>query len=151
MLSRRVFLKSGALTLFSMGAGPRFLDRLALAAPTPGPHPKVLVSIFLRGAMDGLMAVPPLDDPDLGQFRPRLAMSAARASAARPMPTDSAPTRMRSGLSPCSRQRKPSPSSPMRSAAETRRSSMKSWFESTACRPILWITRASIWLRSNGA
>jgi uncharacterized protein (DUF1501 family) len=82
MLSRRVFLKSGALTLFSLGAGPQFLDRLALAAPTPGPRPKVLVSIFLRGAMDGLMAVPPLEDPDFLQFRPRLAMSAARAGGA---------------------------------------------------------------------
>ncbi|MEE8524959.1 MAG: DUF1501 domain-containing protein [Thermoanaerobaculia bacterium] len=81
MVSRRVFLKSGALTLFSLGAGPHFLDRLALAAPASGSRPKVLVSIFLRGAMDGLMAVPPIADPDLRQFRPQLAMSAARASA----------------------------------------------------------------------
>jgi len=81
MPSRRVFLKSGALTLFSLGAGPQFLDRLALASPSSGARPKVLVSIFLRGAMDGLMAVPPLDDPGLRQFRPRLAMSAARAAA----------------------------------------------------------------------
>ena len=42
MLSRRVFLKSGALTLVSLGAGPRFLDRLALAAPASGRRPKVL-------------------------------------------------------------------------------------------------------------
>ncbi len=80
LLSRRVFMKSGALTLFSLGAGPRFLDRLALAAPTSGSRPKVLVSIFLRGAMDGLMAVPPLDDPNLHRFRPKLAMSASRGA-----------------------------------------------------------------------
>lgn len=78
MWTRRVFLKSGGLTLFSVGAGPQFLSRLALAAPSLAvpERPKVLVSIFLRGAMDGLMAVPPLGESQLGQYRPSLAMSA---------------------------------------------------------------------------
>ncbi len=80
--SRRILLRTGALALFSLGGGPRFLDRLALAAPAaPSGRPRVLVSIFLRGAMDGLMAVPPLDEPDLQRYRPRLAMSAARSKA----------------------------------------------------------------------
>ena len=78
MLTRRVLLKSGSIALLSLGAGPRFLDRLLYAAPD-APRQRVLVSIFLRGAMDGLMAVPPLgDELALKRFRPRLAMSAAR-------------------------------------------------------------------------
>ncbi|MEM7355300.1 MAG: DUF1501 domain-containing protein [Acidobacteriota bacterium] len=76
MLTRRVFLQSGGLALFSLGVEPRFLDRLALAADGVG-RPKVLVTIFLRGAMDGLMAVPLLsEEPALSRLRPRLAMSA---------------------------------------------------------------------------
>ena len=80
MLTRRVLLKSGGLALLSMGAGPAFLDRLALASTDLGRR-KILVSIFLRGAMDGLMAVPPLsEESSLARYRPRLAMSAARTS-----------------------------------------------------------------------
>lgn len=80
MLTRRVVLKSGGLALLSAAAGPSFLDRLALAAPDLG-RGKILVSIFLRGAMDGLMAVPPLSgEAALKRFRPRLAMSATRGA-----------------------------------------------------------------------
>ncbi len=79
MLTRRVLLKSGGLGLLSLGAGPRFLDRLLHAAPDAA-RPKVLVSIFLRGAMDGLMAVPPLgQEVALNRFRPGLAMGGARS------------------------------------------------------------------------
>jgi uncharacterized protein (DUF1501 family) len=82
MLTRRVFLKSGGMALVTLGAGPAFLARTALAAAPPAPHArrKVLVAIFQRGAMDGIMAVPPLDEVTLKQLRPRLAMSAARAA-----------------------------------------------------------------------
>ena len=82
MLTRRVFLKAGGMALVTIGAGPAFLNRAALAAAAPGPHVrrKVLVTIFQRGAMDGMMAVTPLDDATLRQLRPRLAMSAARAA-----------------------------------------------------------------------
>jgi len=82
MWTRRLFLKAGGIALFTLGAGPRFLARTALAAQGPGPHArrKVLVTIFQRGAMDGLMAVPPVDDAALRSLRPRLAMSAARAA-----------------------------------------------------------------------
>ncbi len=81
MWDRRIFLRSGALALLSLGGAPRFLDRLALAAPAAGSasRPKVLVSIFLRGAMDGLMAVPLLDGSDLDPLRPKLALSATRS------------------------------------------------------------------------
>jgi uncharacterized protein (DUF1501 family) len=87
--SRRVFLKHGGLALVSLaagslGGGPLFLHRAALAATPPAAQGrrKVLVTVFQRGAMDGLMAVPPLDDAVLRRLRPRLAMSAARSAAA---------------------------------------------------------------------
>ena len=81
MLTRRVFLNSSGLALLSLGVEPRFLDRLALAA-TGVDRTKVLVTIFLRGAMDGLMAVPPLrEESNLQRLRPRLAMTAASGEA----------------------------------------------------------------------
>ncbi len=82
MMDRRAFLKAGGVALFTVGAGPSFLPRTALAATEPGPFKrrKVMVTIFQRGAMDGLMAVPPLDDSRLRRLRPRLAMSAARSA-----------------------------------------------------------------------
>lgn len=84
-MDRRAFLKAGGVALFTLGAGPSFLARAAFAAVAPAPfhRRKTLVTIFQRGAMDGLMAVPPLADPYLEKARPRLFMSAAR-SAARP-------------------------------------------------------------------
>ena len=78
MLTRRLFLKAGGVggvALFTLGAGPQFLTRTALAAQG---RRKVLVTIFQRGAMDGLMAVSPVDDTLLAAARPRLRMSAAR-------------------------------------------------------------------------
>ncbi|HXO19880.1 MAG TPA: DUF1501 domain-containing protein [Thermoanaerobaculia bacterium] len=85
MWSRRLFLKSGGIALFTagVGVGPRFLERAAAAAPAPGAarRRKVLVTIFQRGAMDGLAAVPPVDDAAMKGLRPRLAMSAARSAA----------------------------------------------------------------------
>ncbi len=84
MITRRAFLKSGIFTMFSasLGGTPFFLRRTALAAENdPGyRRRKTLVTIFQRGAMDGLMAVPPLDDPLFAKLRPTLAMDAARAA-----------------------------------------------------------------------
>lgn len=82
MINRRAFLKAGGITLFSAGVGPSFLTRAALGAtePTSFERRKVLVTIFQRGGMDGLMAVAPLGDHQLIKARPRLAMSAARAA-----------------------------------------------------------------------
>ena len=86
MIDRRAFLKAGGLSLVAVGGssisgGPMFLARTALAAPGPGvlQRRKVLVSIFQRGAMDGLMAVPPLAEEELlKKYRPQLAMGGAR-------------------------------------------------------------------------
>ena len=83
MWTRRALIKAGGLTLFAAGVGgpgPIFLGRTAMAAPgsSASPGRKVLVTVFQRGAMDGLMAVSPLDDRSLRRQRPRLAMSASK-------------------------------------------------------------------------
>lgn len=84
MWTRRLFLKAGgvALVTLGVGGGPGFLARTALAAPGAGSsrRRKVLVTVFQRGAMDGLAAVPPVDDAALQSLRPRLALSAARSA-----------------------------------------------------------------------
>ncbi len=82
MIDRRAFLKSGGLALFSIGLGPAFLERAALAVSEPGAFKrrKVLVTLFQRGAMDAIAAVPPIDDAALRRLRPRLFMSATRAA-----------------------------------------------------------------------
>jgi len=85
MLTRRLFLKSGGVALFAVGVGggPGFLTRAALAATGTGSTSsrkrKVLVTIFQRGAMDGLAAVPPIAAAELKSLRPRLATSGARS------------------------------------------------------------------------
>lgn len=87
MLDRRAFLKNGltgGVALLTVGAGPVFLQRAAAAAEQPeSGKRKVLVTIFQRGAMDGLAAVPPLGGKDgalLKSLRPRLFMDAGRSS-----------------------------------------------------------------------
>ena len=73
MWTRRTLLKSGGLALFatSLGGLPTFLSRTAQAAQTQTRR-KVLVTIFQRGAMDGLMAVPQVGDEALRRLRPNL-------------------------------------------------------------------------------
>ena len=85
MTTRRGFLKSGALALFAAGLGgvPNFLAQAAGSSKILSPYKKskVLVTIFQRGAMDGLMAVTPFTDEYLQKARPGLFMSAARSAA----------------------------------------------------------------------
>src|SRR3954454_16639884 len=82
MLTRRLFMKAGGIALVTVGVGggPGFLTRAAMAAEGTGATPsrwrKVLVTIFQRGAMDGLAAVPPTGD-SLKTPRPRLAVAGA--------------------------------------------------------------------------
>jgi uncharacterized protein (DUF1501 family) len=88
MASRRAFLKSGALALFATGIGgvPTFIANAAQSRKhwIPYKKNKVLVCIFQRGAMDGLMAVTPFTDRYLQKARPKLFMSAAK-SESRPL------------------------------------------------------------------
>ena len=74
-ISRRVFVKSGTLALFSLGLDPLFLDRVAYAARTgSGTGRRVLVVLFQRGAVDGLNMVVPHGDSLYYQERPRIAI-----------------------------------------------------------------------------
>ena len=77
--TRRAFMKGSGLALFSasFGGTPLFLSRAADATHNPLAHGrrKTLVTIFQRGAMDGLMAVTPYNDPALAEARPNLFMS----------------------------------------------------------------------------
>ncbi|MCU0425127.1 MAG: DUF1501 domain-containing protein [Candidatus Kapabacteria bacterium] len=77
MMNRRTFLKSSGLAVVALGASgtPFFLTQTAASTlDKPFKRKKILVTIFQRGAMDGLMAVTPFTDPNLASARPRLAM-----------------------------------------------------------------------------
>jgi uncharacterized protein (DUF1501 family) len=74
---RRVFVKAGALALFSLGLDPIFLTRAAYAVNRPGGaanRKKTLVCIFQRGAVDGLNMIVPHGDPFYYRERPRIAI-----------------------------------------------------------------------------
>jgi len=89
MVSRRGFIKAGGLALFgiSLGGLPNFLARAAETKKIIHPYKrnKVLVCIFQRGAMDGLMAVTPFTDNYLKTARPTLFMSAAKTNNLNPL------------------------------------------------------------------
>lgn len=82
MTSRRGFIKSGGLALFGIGIGgiPGFLAEAVAGTKAPGlfKRKKILVCVFQRGAMDGLMAVTPFTDKHLKQARPTLFMDAVK-------------------------------------------------------------------------
>ena len=59
-MNRRVFVKSGALALVTMGLSPTFLKRTVFAQALPKTSKgKVLICLFQRGAADGLNVVVP--------------------------------------------------------------------------------------------
>jgi uncharacterized protein (DUF1501 family) len=73
MVPRRVFLKSGGLALVSLGFAPEFLARtVAAAGPT---RRRVLVTVFQRGAVDGLNMVVPFGERDYYSSRPTIAIA----------------------------------------------------------------------------
>jgi uncharacterized protein (DUF1501 family) len=71
MTSRRVFLKNGGLALVSLGFAPEFLARTAAAAE---PRRRVLITIFQRGAVDGLNMVVPFGERAYYSSRPSIAI-----------------------------------------------------------------------------
>ena len=90
MVTRRGFLKGGGLALLGvgmMGGIPGFLAEAAARDKilTPYKKRKVLVCIFQRGAMDGLMAVTPFTDVNLQAARPTLFISAAKGGNDNPL------------------------------------------------------------------
>ena len=72
-ITRRIFLKSGAMTVVGMAAVPQFLARAAMAADTAQAH-KRLVVIFQRGAADGLNIVVPHGEAAYYAMRPGIAI-----------------------------------------------------------------------------
>ena len=70
MISRRMILRSGALV--AAGSFLPGFARRALAQEREGK--KILVFLFLRGALDGLHAVPAYGEARLAQLRPQIAL-----------------------------------------------------------------------------
>ncbi len=76
-MKRRVFLKSGALSLVTLGLSPSFLRRTAFAADLPRlARGKTLIVLFQRGAADALNVVVPFGDAAYYRARPQLAIAA---------------------------------------------------------------------------
>jgi uncharacterized protein (DUF1501 family) len=77
MISRRVFLKNGGLALVSLGFAPAFLARAAEAAAA---RRRVLVTIFQRGAVDGLNMIVPFGEREYYACRPSIAVPAPNSA-----------------------------------------------------------------------
>ena len=80
-MNRRVFMKSGAMALATMGLNPTFLrrtvfaqDLLKGAALSGNGRGKVLIVLFQRGAADALNVVVPHGEPAYYQMRPTIAV-----------------------------------------------------------------------------
>ena len=73
MISRRIFLKDGGLALVSLGFAPTFLARTVEALGAA--RQKVLITIFQRGAVDGLNMIVPFGEADYYTARPSLAIA----------------------------------------------------------------------------
>ena len=83
-------MKSGGLALFGvglMGGIPAFMAEAAASDKILGPYKRrrVMVCIFQRGAMDGLMAVTPFTDSYFLAARPTLSLSAVAAGRSNPL------------------------------------------------------------------
>jgi uncharacterized protein (DUF1501 family) len=63
MLSRRGFLQSASVGAAALAAAPAWLPKVAFAKGVPDDFRDVIVSIYLRGACDGLSMIVPFDDP----------------------------------------------------------------------------------------
>ncbi|WP_164015686.1 DUF1501 domain-containing protein [Pyxidicoccus trucidator] len=79
-LSRRHLLRALGLSGASLLLAPGFLGR-ALAASPQGPSRRVLVTVFLRGGVDGLSLVPPVEDAAYHRARPALALKSPGSGA----------------------------------------------------------------------
>jgi uncharacterized protein (DUF1501 family) len=79
MLTRRIFVKNGALAIAATAAVPSFLTRAALGAETSGR--KRFVVIFQRGAADGLNMVVPYGESAYYRMRPSIAIPQPRRGA----------------------------------------------------------------------
>jgi len=71
-ITRRVFLRNGAMAIVGTTAIPEFLARAAFGAELAGDKKKRLVVIFQRGAADGLNIVVPHGEPAYYSMRPSI-------------------------------------------------------------------------------
>ncbi|HEX5216573.1 MAG TPA: DUF1501 domain-containing protein [Vicinamibacterales bacterium] len=71
MMTRRIFLKNGSLALVSLGFAPAFVARAAQAAEA---RQKILITIFQRGAVDGLNMIVPHGEKAYYANRPSIAI-----------------------------------------------------------------------------
>jgi uncharacterized protein (DUF1501 family) len=78
MSSRRYFLKSSGLAMASLGLAPLFLGRIARGEPQK--KGKILITIFQRGAADGLNIVVPFAEKAYFDLRPTIAVPAPSSS-----------------------------------------------------------------------
>ena len=88
-MNRRVFMKSGAMALATMGLSPSFLrrsvfaqDLLKGAALNGNRRGKVLICLFQRGAADALNVVVPHGERAYYQMRPTIAVPRPMSGAA---------------------------------------------------------------------
>jgi uncharacterized protein (DUF1501 family) len=72
-ITRRVFVRNGALAVVGTSVIPSFLTRAAFASAMPAGK-KRLVVLFQRGAADGLNIVVPHGEPTYYQLRPTLSI-----------------------------------------------------------------------------
>ena len=87
--TRRGLFALGALSALGLTAGRRTaLGSVTLRPRLHGPAGDVLVSIFLRGGVDGLSLIVPFGDDDYSRLRPTLAL--ARPTDRRANPADRA-------------------------------------------------------------
>src|SRR5919108_5004866 len=73
MITRRVFMKNGGLALVTLGFAPAFLARTVAAAGNP--RRRVLVTVFQRGAVDGLNMIVPFGEREYYASRPSIAIA----------------------------------------------------------------------------
>ena len=88
--SRRIFLKNSALAMVGIGAAPVWLQRALYAQGSPDTvstsgarRNKILVTIFQRGAADGLNIVVPHGDNNYYAMRPTIAIPRPGANIAK--------------------------------------------------------------------
>jgi uncharacterized protein (DUF1501 family) len=80
-ITRRVFLKNGAIAVVGTSIVPSFLTRAVYAAETAASGKKRLVVLFQRGAADGLNIVVPHGEQAYYAMRPSIAIPRPRAGA----------------------------------------------------------------------
>ena len=82
-MQRRVFMKSGALALVTMGLSPRFLRRTAFAAElqAAAAKGKIFICLFQRGAADALNVLVPHGEKNYYSLRPSIAIPRPSARA----------------------------------------------------------------------